>query len=209
MGRSAQNGPVRCLIAATGCRWDRVDRRLTPSRRLLWLAGFGALVLGACAAPEEPAPVGAADLIEAHAGDGLDPDVASCAISILIDDVDPDALWPDASRSPVDELLFEETVAACSDANELLASEDAEPDGLAFSIEPQIYGDDPVLDQLWDSCELGVGEACDALWREAPVGSVYEKFGVTCGERFEVLDCSEELTGLPEAAESPGETSGG
>lgn len=178
------------------------------SRRSLPLLGIAALVLGSCASSPSAEPAAAEDLIAAHTAEGMDADVASCAVSILVDDVDPDSLWPEASRSPVEELLFEETVAACSDVNELLAADDVEPDGLAFSIEPQIYGDDPVLDQLWDSCELGVGEACDALWREAPVGSVYEKFGVTCGERFEVLNCSEELTGRPEPGASPGETSG-
>ena len=178
-------------------------------RRFLTLLSAAALALGACSTPQEPAPISADELIELHRDDGMTDEVASCAISILIDDVAPEALRPEASRTPVDALFFEETVAACSAANGLLADAASEPEALAFSIEPQIYGDDPVLDQLWDSCELGVGEACDALWREAPVGSVYEKFGVTCGERFEVLDCSEELTGLPDPEASPGETLGG
>ncbi len=43
------------------------------------------------------------------------------------------------------------------------------------------YGDDPVLDLLWDQCEGGNPQACDELFRDAPVGSAYEDFGRTCG----------------------------
>jgi hypothetical protein len=45
------------------------------------------------------------------------------------------------------------------------------------------YGDDPALDALWDSCEAGDMAACDDLFRESPVGSEYEDFGDTCGNR--------------------------
>ena len=44
-------------------------------------------------------------------------------------------------------------------------------------------GDDPMLDRLWDQCELGDFEACDDLWYLAPPGSGYEEFGDTCGQR--------------------------
>lgn len=47
------------------------------------------------------------------------------------------------------------------------------------------YGDDPALDALWDECEAGDGEACDDLWRLSPVGSRYEEFGDTCGDRVQ------------------------
>lgn len=46
------------------------------------------------------------------------------------------------------------------------------------------YGDDSYLDGLWDACEQGDGEACDDLYLESPVGSDYEHFGDTCGERI-------------------------
>ncbi len=49
----------------------------------------------------------------------------------------------------------------------------------------------PELDRLWDRCEAGEGVACDDLWNQAPIGSEYERFGVTCGEREEVLNCSD------------------
>jgi len=43
-----------------------------------------------------------------------------------------------------------------------------------------VYGDDQVLDLLWDQCEDGNSQACDALYRDAPIGSGYELYGRTC-----------------------------
>jgi hypothetical protein len=57
------------------------------------------------------------------------------------------------------------------------------------------YGDDAALDELWDACEAGDGQACDDLYVQAPSGSEYERFGDTCGNRFEpgTVICAEEL----------------
>ena len=49
---------------------------------------------------------------------------------------------------------------------------------------PVGYGDDITLDRLWDRCESGDGAACDDLFWDSPVGSRYERFGETCGERL-------------------------
>ncbi len=57
-------------------------------------------------------------------------------------------------------------------------------------------GDDPELDALWLACEAGSGLACDRLFRLAPIGSGYERFGLSCGERAQVLDCQVELDGI-------------
>lgn len=46
------------------------------------------------------------------------------------------------------------------------------------------YGEDQRLDRLWDRCAGGDGLACDDLYRESPLGSEYEEFGDTCGNRF-------------------------
>lgn len=53
------------------------------------------------------------------------------------------------------------------------------------------YGDDPDLDQLWDACAEGFGSACDELFEQSPLHSEYERFGLTCGERPEILHCSQ------------------
>ena len=47
----------------------------------------------------------------------------------------------------------------------------------------QTYGDDPVLDDLWDRCAGGEMGACDELWWMAPAETEYETFGDTCGGR--------------------------
>lgn len=57
------------------------------------------------------------------------------------------------------------------------------------------FGDDPVLDQWWTECAEGSGYACDRLFAEAPVGSAYEEFGLTCGDRPELIQCQGELDG--------------
>ncbi|MEM7338551.1 MAG: hypothetical protein AAF467_07890 [Actinomycetota bacterium] len=67
--------------------------------------------------------------------------------------------------------------------------------------QPEIgYGTSPALDLLWDACEAGNGVACDQLFAQAPLGSAYEQFGLTCGDRPLVLDCATDLVIL-EAAE--------
>jgi len=60
---------------------------------------------------------------------------------------------------------------------------------------PYDYGDDATLDALWDQCAAGSGDACDSLFFDSPIGSMYEAFGNTCGNRPELdYDCSS-LTG--------------
>jgi hypothetical protein len=55
--------------------------------------------------------------------------------------------------------------------------------GGSFSSENYTYGDDAVLDGLWDDCESGDMGACDDLYYDSPFGSRYEEFGSTCGDR--------------------------
>jgi hypothetical protein len=68
-------------------------------------------------------------------------------------------------------------------------------DGGTVSSDAFDYGDDATLDQLWDSCEAGDGQACDDLYFQSPPGSQYEQFGDTCGNRFEAgtVVCTSEL----------------
>ncbi|MEE6281773.1 hypothetical protein [Georgenia sp. MJ170] len=51
------------------------------------------------------------------------------------------------------------------------------------SLETTTLGDDPSLDLLWDECAGGDAAACDDLYWESPLGSDYEEFGDTCGDR--------------------------
>ena len=107
----------------------------------------------------------------------------------------------DVDEAPVGEVdaaLVDEIIGSCRDAVALLAAGPEVPERLALSDEPFELGDDPRLDFLWQGCESGDGRACDRLWEEAPIGSRYEEFGVTCGDRLEILDCTAELVVEPE-----------
>jgi len=55
---------------------------------------------------------------------------------------------------------------------------------------PRRYGDDAALDQLYRDCREGIGQSCDELFGRAPVGSDYESFAVTCGNRTRELTCA-------------------
>ncbi len=59
--------------------------------------------------------------------------------------------------------------------------------------QPQTLGDDAVLDDLWHRCEQGSGAACDQLFEQAPLNSGYESFGLSCGNRPDVLRCGQEM----------------
>lgn len=89
---------------------------------------------------------------------------------------------------------FEDDDVPLSCEDELGGEKVDESDGEGSS-----YGDDATLDALWDACEAGDGEACDDLYWGSPIGSEYEAFGNTCGERFSEDDapfsCADEIGG--------------
>ncbi|MCL1870030.1 MAG: DUF4190 domain-containing protein [Promicromonosporaceae bacterium] len=45
------------------------------------------------------------------------------------------------------------------------------------------YGDNSVLDRLWDKCAAGDMASCDDLYFLSDDGTDYENFGLTCGNR--------------------------
>ena len=63
------------------------------------------------------------------------------------------------------------------------------------------YGDNDTLDALWDACEGEDWAACDQLYADSPLGSEYESFGDTCGNRTDGTQfCVDELgSGVPSA----------
>jgi hypothetical protein len=67
---------------------------------------------------------------------------------------------------------------------------------------PRRFGDDPVLDGLVSLCTAGVGQACDDLFDQAPVGSEYESFAVTCGHRTSEPRCATVYT-VPASGAGP------
>ena len=54
---------------------------------------------------------------------------------------------------------------------------------------PKKKGDDATLDALWDQCAAGFGQACDDLFDRAGLGTDYEAFAVTCGQRTREDPC--------------------
>ncbi len=152
-----------------------------------------AVVVGACSPVPTAAPATPDDAVAAFAADGHSEDVAECIVGLVSGRIDPAALVGDVQLTEAEELALDEATTNCELASELLSSDPEPPTDLAFDAEPRDYGDDAALDRLWDACEGGLGEACDELWAEAPVGSNYERFGVTCGERFDVLNCTADM----------------
>jgi hypothetical protein len=69
----------------------------------------------------------------------------------------------------------------CEAGLEVLPEEWADDPDNAAGVDS--YGDDPTFDALQDSCADGDMVACDRLYLDSPVGSGYETFGATCGER--------------------------
>ncbi|MFW2384021.1 MAG: hypothetical protein ACN4GZ_19875 [Acidimicrobiales bacterium] len=134
------------------------------------------LALTSCSSPAPIAEVTRETRVGDLVADGYSIEVSNCVTGLA------DGLRSGDSRT--------ELIQACERAEEMLNAPEEVPDDIAF-VGPIAYGDDPVLDELWDRCADGDGVACDALWSEAPIGSEYERFGVTCGEREEVLNCAD------------------
>lgn len=171
--------------------------RTRGDRLLRWSAGLVALgalallpALGGWAwstAPEEK-PDPAAELVEYLADGGERGDVIQCVLRLAGDDLRLGPLDPAAQR---------ELLAGCRTARHELERiealieqpEPAGPDDWPDAIDT--LGDDPRLDELWLDCETGSGRACDLLFGEAPPGSTYEAFGLTCGDRPDLLHCAE------------------
>lgn len=56
-------------------------------------------------------------------------------------------------------------------------------------------GTDAELDALWNSCNDGSATACDDLFWQAPIDSVYEAYGLSCGGRTDGGFCSDIMDG--------------
>lgn len=155
-------------------------------RRCLVSSAAVLAVMAGCSDPppeltaDERTEKAQAELIEA----GASPEVADCVVRLARQDL---------RVGPIDELTRDELQTSCERTQALLdgGNDTADPDALASVEGPDTLGDDPALDSLWRFCEEGSGAACDELFELAPLGSDYERFAVSCGDRDEVLHCSE------------------
>jgi len=150
-----------------------------------------------------PAPIEAnvtpEDVVLAYVDEGLDAEVADCLVGLGSREFELDALLPDAAPAE-DALLLDEMLRSCTDAVAVLSEEDV-AERTSFDTGPFNIGDDVHLDELYTKCSRGDGVSCDLLWQESPVGSIYESFGVSCGNRPEILDCTAEMNGSDETPE--------
>jgi hypothetical protein len=135
-----------------------------------------------------------ADVVSRQVAAGMRQSVAECLAGLGVRELATPLLMPEADRTADQQTIFDTLVDSCEQASAFVLDGETESDRLAFTDGPDTRGDDPALDALWDSCAAGVGTACDELWESAPIGSDYERFGVTCGDRDRILDCAIDLT---------------
>ncbi len=129
------------------------------------------------------------ELIDAGAFDFSNPDPVTDA-STYGDDPEMDLLWDMCEfgdGEACDELFFispfgsdyEEFGNTCGfrfEPSTVLCA-----DELGGSTGGSAYGDDPLLDSLYDECSAGNMLSCDNLYLESPIDSEYETYGSTCG----------------------------
>lgn len=136
-----------------------------------------------------------ADAIAATGG-RLTPEQAGCYVDRVLDELGAAPLRPGAEVPPEQRSRLTTIRVDCVGVERLgwftvtptLARRDPVGGGVPL---PDGPGDDPVLDERWRACEAGFGAACDELFAEAPVGSAYETFGVTCGDRTPEPRCAD------------------
>ena len=153
------------------------------------------LTLSGCAEPEPEITLEdrVDQLQDELVGGGATPDVAECVTRLARYDL---------RTGDLDPIALDELKLNCERAERILNDDGGDDDQtLAFVDGPHTLGDDPELDRLWRACADGSGQACDDLFRESPVGSEYERFGVSCGDRDGILDCRE-LDEIDESDES-------
>ena len=127
----------------------------------------------------------------------------AAGISIL----DLAALGLDEEAQPTEEFMA--AIFRCGDELAESGFFDNAGDFFSSPAEGDAYGDNPDLDALYDGCTAGDAEACDELYWTSPVGSAYEAYGNTCGDRFPdgVFTCVSAMDGgdIPDAAMNYGD----
>lgn len=149
------------------------------------------LLLASCGGGAEADRDWAGEVRTQFEADGIAADVVDCVLNVGRREL---------GRGPLSEAAADELLTNCRAATQVIdGSQSAADEELAMTDVPVAFGDDAQLDGLWTECEVGVGSACDRLFEQSPVGSEYEDFGVSCGNRPELLNCAE--LDLPEEPE--------
>ncbi len=171
-------------------------------------AGVAVLGLAGCSALVDDAPPqadGRDEVRTALVASGDSAEVVDCVLRLGSAEID---------RNNYDDVLEDELRAAClaaqavmnddTDSEEALSGSSTDAGVLARVDDSASYGDDGELDLLWDDCEAGSGSACDELFRNSPLDSGYEQFGLSCGERPDVARCAD--LDDPELDQNPADT---
>lgn len=161
-----------------------------------------ALAVGACAPSEGGFDREAAIERTMEGGAGLDRPAAECYVDRVVEELGAEVLDPDA---PPNEGLEAAKVAIRVDCVGIdgIGRPGSVGDGqrggdvgtaatpsTERSAGPWTFGADEELDALWVDCERGSGAACDELFDRSPLGSDYETFGATCGNRGAEPECA-------------------
>ena len=124
-------------------------------------------------------------------GLGVEASDATCLADAVIEDLGAAAVMDSFLESFADPNAFSSPVLSLGVSMFGAAEEcGVSLDGFGLGPTGDTYGDDPTLDVLWDACADGSGAACDQLYFTSPLGSEYERFGGTCGDRFPSLATS-------------------
>jgi hypothetical protein len=125
---------------------------------------------------------------ELNACIGIDPSIVLEPGDVYGDNPLLDGLWDECESgimASCDELFSISQIGSQYEAYGATCG-DREPDASGGACDiPFSYGDNADLDAYWDACEAGDGSACDDLYFESPIGSEYEAFGASCGNRHE------------------------
>jgi hypothetical protein len=151
-------------------------------------------VVGACST-ERFDRAAAVDSVLARYGDRLTRDQAECYVNRVVDELGSDALDDESTRVEHVARLTRirvDCVGVTSLGTSIPPSSRPRTGG---GTAPVRIGDDPALDQLQWACAAGSGTACDELFDQAPLGSEYEDFALTCGGRTSELSCAQRYPG--------------
>lgn len=170
-------------------------RRGAPTlRKHTALAYAVVLAVGACSSSDGGFDREAAVTAAMGGGAGLERSAAECYVDRVADELGSEVLDSDAPRNDGLEATMVAIRVDCVGISEVGrpgtgsqppsgVGEPAEGGGQGRPPGPWTFGADEELDELWTGCERGSGAACDELFDRAPLGSDYETFGATCGNR--------------------------
>jgi hypothetical protein len=161
---------------------------------LLVIAGLGAAAttLGACSTDDFDRTAAIQQVVDE--GDGrVTEDQAGCYVDRVRDEIGKAPLRPGATIPP-EQIARLTTIRVDCIGVANLGADSPEPATVVLPEGglpgPKKKGDDAALDALWDQCAAGLGQACDDLFDRAGMGTDYEAFAATCGQRTREDPCA-------------------